>query len=228
MVVFESFSLYSLLLCLIRLLCPGLLGVCHTSRKHWNQCILLWNFNIYIALVLYFVKCFFHFLILLNVRNNLVNWAIFPNFICCKPRIQIFKWFPQVNTSKLGNFILSITQIYYCSEVLSSVNTSLKWLHSFPTSYNIRTKFVGHKSETLKIRLSLPSQPYFSLPYFLLPSCSHNNLVELDHSSLSNINFVMHLFYHCLCHSFKLVSFLLPLTSLLLYLLRINHIQEAP
>lgn len=123
------------------------LSVCHTFRKHLNNCTLLWNFNIYVMLVL-FVKCFSPFLILLNFQNNLVRWVIFSYYICWKPRIQIFKWFPQGNKSKLGNFILLIPQIY-CSEVLSSGDTSLKQLIFLPTGYNIKTRFFRHKSEAL-------------------------------------------------------------------------------
>lgn len=108
LVVFESLFLYSLLLCLNRLLCPGLLGVCHTSRKHLSHCSVLWNFNT-LRLFCTFVKCFPSFRILLNIQNNLMSCVIFLNYVSWEPRIQIFKWFSQVNTSKWVNFILLMT-----------------------------------------------------------------------------------------------------------------------
>lgn len=130
-------------------------------------------------------------------------------FICWKPRIQIYKWFPQGNKNELGNFILLIPQIYYFSKVLSSGDTSLKQLHFLPISYNIKTRFFGHKSEAL---WHLASAYLVNLIiFFLLPSCLYDDLVGSDHSPLSNINFVIHSLYLCLCYSFNLERFHPPL-----------------
>lgn len=127
-------------------LCPGLV-MCHTFREHINHWTLLWNFNIYIMLVL-FVNAFPPLLFCLMFK--IISWGddLFY-YICWKPRIQIFKWFPQGNKNELGNFILLIPQIYYCSKVLNSGYTSLKQLHFLHISYNIKTRFFGHKSEAL-------------------------------------------------------------------------------